>query len=322
MGTSPFQVTYGRSPPCLLEYTLGSTTVDAVETDLLQRSVILATLKQNLEKAQAQMKSQADRKRKAITFSVGDQVLLRLQPFRQLSVHRRSSHKLSLRFYRPFEILERVASVAYCLQLPPGSRVHPVFHASLLRPFCSSGSYKIHDLAATTRSIPPSHVPAAIISQHTIWRNGWQVPQVLVQWEGLLQEDSTWEDTSLVVSDSLTKHSPLVTSNVAKDIEKLQPINVQPHSSDPTALPSNQNGDTRIFISSTQQHVLPAVPTSHQPQLFPTDVPDPSPKVTTSATDDMGLEVESSSNGEGNVGLTDDKPKRMRRRPTYLADYC
>ena len=42
--------------------------------------------------------------------------------------------KISPRFIVPFEILERVAIVAYRLALPPSmSGVHKVFHVSMLR---------------------------------------------------------------------------------------------------------------------------------------------------------------------------------------------
>ena len=42
--------------------------------------------------------------------------------------------KLSPRFIGPFEILERVGTVAYWLALPPSmSGVHEVFHVSMLR---------------------------------------------------------------------------------------------------------------------------------------------------------------------------------------------
>ena len=41
--------------------------------------------------------------------------------------------KLSPRFIRPFEILERIGIVAYRLALPPNmSGVHEVFHVSML----------------------------------------------------------------------------------------------------------------------------------------------------------------------------------------------
>ena len=42
--------------------------------------------------------------------------------------------KLSPRFIGPFEILERVGTIAYRLALPPSmSGVHEVFHVSMLR---------------------------------------------------------------------------------------------------------------------------------------------------------------------------------------------
>ena len=42
--------------------------------------------------------------------------------------------KLSLRFIGPFEILERIGTVAYRLTLSPSmSGVHEVFHVSMLR---------------------------------------------------------------------------------------------------------------------------------------------------------------------------------------------
>ena len=42
--------------------------------------------------------------------------------------------KLSSRFIGPFEILERVGTIAYRLTLPPSmSGVHEVFHVSILR---------------------------------------------------------------------------------------------------------------------------------------------------------------------------------------------
>ena len=44
--------------------------------------------------------------------------------------------KLSPRFIKPFEILERVGTVAYRLALPPSlSSVHEVFHVSMLRKY-------------------------------------------------------------------------------------------------------------------------------------------------------------------------------------------
>ena len=48
----------------------------------------------------------------------------------------RKKGKLSPSYIGPFEILDRVGTVAYHLALPPGlSMIHPVFHVSMLRKY-------------------------------------------------------------------------------------------------------------------------------------------------------------------------------------------
>nr|GEV85633.1 hypothetical protein [Tanacetum cinerariifolium] len=40
----------------------------------------------------------------------------------------------SPRFYDPYRIIRKVGKVAYKLELPPDTRIHPVFHVSILKP--------------------------------------------------------------------------------------------------------------------------------------------------------------------------------------------
>ena len=67
-----------------------------------------------------------------LEFEVGDHVFLKVMPKRGV-VRFGKRGKLSLRFIEPFEILERVGTVAYWLALSLSmSGVHEVFHVSML----------------------------------------------------------------------------------------------------------------------------------------------------------------------------------------------
>ena len=74
-------------------------------------------------------------RRRPLEFEVGDHVFLKVMPKRGV-VRFDKRWKLLLRFVGPFDILERVGTVAYRLALPPSmSGVHEVFHVSMLRKY-------------------------------------------------------------------------------------------------------------------------------------------------------------------------------------------
>ena len=64
-----------------------------------------------------------------------DHVFLKVMPKRRV-VRFSKQGKLSPRYIEPFEVLERVGTVAYLLALSPSlSSVHAIFHVSILRKY-------------------------------------------------------------------------------------------------------------------------------------------------------------------------------------------
>jgi hypothetical protein len=130
---TPFEAVYGQKPPSVLSYLPGASKVQAVDLTLTSREAILHTLKENLVMAQNRIKKQADQGHSEHQFAEGDQVFLRLQPYKQTSLKAEHYQKLAPKFYGPYTILKCVGQVTYQLALPINSKIHIVFHVSCLK---------------------------------------------------------------------------------------------------------------------------------------------------------------------------------------------
>ena len=98
-------------------------------------------IRSRLKAAHDRQKSYVDNRRKDLEFDVEDWVFLKLSPWKGV-VHFGKRGKLSPRFIGPFEITERVGSVAYRLVLPMElSQIHNVFIVSMLRKYISDPSH-------------------------------------------------------------------------------------------------------------------------------------------------------------------------------------
>ena len=88
-----------------------------------------------LKAAKDRQRKYADPARKDVNFQVGDQVLLKVSPWKGLTRFGKRG-KLNPRFVGPFEILKAVRKVAYELALPPYMQhIHNVFHVSMLKKY-------------------------------------------------------------------------------------------------------------------------------------------------------------------------------------------
>ena len=97
-------------------------------------------IQQRLKAASDRQKSYVDLKEKA-EYEVEDKVFLKVSPWRKILLFRKKG-KLSTKFIEPYEILERIRSVAYHLALPSElAKLHNVFHVSMLRRYCYDESH-------------------------------------------------------------------------------------------------------------------------------------------------------------------------------------
>nr|GEZ12771.1 hypothetical protein [Tanacetum cinerariifolium] len=154
----------------------------------------VAVAKEKLKEDRTRQKSYADKHRRSLEFQPGDHVFLKVSPAR--GVRRFGiKGKLSPRFIRPFEILDRVGEVSYRLALPPQlSHVHNVFHVSLLR------GYKYHPLHII--SYPLDHIrtdlsyveePEAILDRQDRVMRKKTIPFVKILWRNHPEREATWE---------------------------------------------------------------------------------------------------------------------------------
>lgn len=156
---------------------------------LVNRAKLNELLHHHLVRAQQRMKAQADKHRSKRQFDPGDMVYLRLQPYVQLTMAKRSCHKLSFRYFGPYKVLERIGAVAYRLALLARSLIHPVVHISLLKK-----AVQVSDLPLTCSTDEVEVYPKAILRRQLIKRGGSSIPSVLVRWSGLPDTLATWEN--------------------------------------------------------------------------------------------------------------------------------
>ncbi|KAJ0853490.1 putative nucleotidyltransferase, Ribonuclease H [Helianthus annuus] len=130
---TPYEALYGRkcrSPLCWVE--VGDKQL--IGPELVQETTEkIAKIRDRIKAARNRQKSYADRRRKPLSFEVGDKVLLKVSPCKGVARFGKRG-KLNPRYIGPFEILEKIGTVAYKLKLPEElSDVHDTFHVSNLK---------------------------------------------------------------------------------------------------------------------------------------------------------------------------------------------
>ncbi|KAH9801818.1 Endonuclease [Citrus sinensis] len=100
-------------------------------------------IRDRLKVAQDRQKSYVDKCRQELEFKVGDRVFIRISPWKRV-LRFGKRVKLSPCYIGPYEIIKRIGLLAYRLALPPElSRIHDVFHVSMLRKYIYDPSHML-----------------------------------------------------------------------------------------------------------------------------------------------------------------------------------
>ncbi|RVW68203.1 Transposon Ty3-G Gag-Pol polyprotein [Vitis vinifera] len=194
IGMAPFEALYGRkcrSPICWN---------DVGERKLLGPELVqlivekVALIKERLKAAQSRHKSYADHRRRDLEFEVGDHVFLKVSPMKSVMRFGRKE-KLSPRFVGPFEILERVGTLAYKVALPPSlSKIHNVFHVSTLRKYIYNPSHVVElEPIQISEDLTYEEIPVQIVDVMDKVLRHVVVKLVKVQWSNHSIREATWE---------------------------------------------------------------------------------------------------------------------------------
>ena len=191
-GFTPFLLNYGRHPrtPAAVIFRPrggAASSVPAAEDFVELMDNLRKRATEAITSAQSSQKAYADGKRKLVTFSVGEKVLLSTQ---NLKLKDAGSRKLLPRYIGPFEITHDLGKCAYRLKLPSKLKCHPVFHVSLLRKWRASGNYQPPPWELIQED--GGSVVERILAHREVTRLTRTVREYLIQWSGAPAENATW----------------------------------------------------------------------------------------------------------------------------------
>ncbi|XP_070042872.1 uncharacterized protein [Nicotiana tomentosiformis] len=173
---APFEALYGRRCHSPIRW-FEPGKANLYGTDLVRDALEKVKLTQErLRTAKPRQKSYADQKARGLSFMVGEKVLLKVLPMKEIMRFWKNG-KLSPRFIGSFEVLQLVWEVAYELALPPNLSSH-VLDYSTVQP---------------DESLGYEEEPVVIIDKQVRQLRSKKIATVKVQWRGQPVKKATWE---------------------------------------------------------------------------------------------------------------------------------
>jgi hypothetical protein len=132
-GYAPFFLNSGRMPRAMLWNSASTSEYPSVRDFALQKKLAIISAHDSILAARIKQTRDANRKRQAVPFNVGDLVYLSAK---NISFPKGLARKLLPKFLGPYKILQDFGNASFQLELPAHLKrrgVHDVFHSSLLR---------------------------------------------------------------------------------------------------------------------------------------------------------------------------------------------
>nr|GEW52625.1 putative reverse transcriptase domain-containing protein [Tanacetum cinerariifolium] len=191
---APFEALYGRK--CRSLFMLAEVRVcHLTGPELVQETnEKISQIKERLKAVRDRQKSYADKRRKPLEFSIGDHVLLKVSPWKGM-VRFRKKMKLAPRFVRPFEIIEKVGTMAYRLHLPEKlNGVHDTFHVSNLKKCLSDPTLQVPlDEIRVNDKLNFVEEPGEIMEREFKKLKWSRISIVKVRWNSKCRHEFTWK---------------------------------------------------------------------------------------------------------------------------------
>ena len=185
LGTSPFYANYGYDPVAYRQPRADPTRAEKAITQVENLRTLQQQLSLDLEFCNTRSAIYANKKRsQEPSLKKGDKVYL----LRRHIKTKRPSDKLDFKKFGPFRIAEKISSVNYRLELPKTSKLHPVFHVSLLEP--ARGNTPVD----TNAELQPEHdADVYDVEQILDKRVRQDTTEYLIKWLGWDDIHNTWE---------------------------------------------------------------------------------------------------------------------------------
>ncbi|KAJ9514191.1 hypothetical protein QJQ45_002279 [Haematococcus lacustris] len=207
--STPFYLNYGYHPRLAELLDLPQKVPQAHDfVKGMKRAVEQA--RQCLARAQKRMKSYQDNKRREALYLPGDMVLLSTQNMRG-KANQPGVRKLKPRYVGPFNVQYMVGKAAVKLWLPDEwSRLHDVFHVSLVKPYRTDASGAVPGLAGPPPvqwlDGEPQYTVEKVVGHRLEPSKGKRKGkckkrrlEFLVKWQGHGDEHNTWELSTQLV---------------------------------------------------------------------------------------------------------------------------